>query len=213
MKLRKTPPSLPSASAFSLVDLLLVIVLISGLMVLLAPAFNGISGGNKVTEATNQVAAELGDARQISLAKTRPIEIRFYKVPGETTNSEEVYRAFRMVESDTGTALDKVYRLPRGVILTDDPKYSTILSNLNLHSGSETVPGLGSGKVDYVAVRFKANGETSLDPLGAGSGATRDEWFLSVIRENAKPGTDRPADNFGTIHIDPLTGRTRIYRP
>lgn len=115
-----------------------------------------------------------------------------------------------MVESSTDKALGKMILLPQNLILVDDVKFSTVLGADNTNADTENVPGVGAS-VPYRAVPFLASGSTGLDPQGADGGA--DEWFVSIKPENQPAQTDRPADNFATIHIDPVTGRTRIYRP
>lgn len=68
-------------SAFSLVELLVVIGLIVVVMALALPAFNFISGSKSIDGATNVISAYLGRARAEAIAAGKPTGVLFYIDP------------------------------------------------------------------------------------------------------------------------------------
>ncbi|NJK91536.1 MAG: Verru_Chthon cassette protein D [Blastochloris sp.] len=192
-----------------MVELLAVITVIVILSLLAMPAFRSISGGNSITSGGLLVSGQLELARQTALAEGIQTEVRFYKIAGNT--GLEAYRAMALVKVSTGEMLNKTQRLPEGVILSDNPVFSTILSNDNMDEGTQDLPGLPN--TPYKSLRFTNGGSTTLNPLGAGSGASRDQWFVSVKAESAPEENNLPARNYSTVQVDPITGRTTIFRP
>jgi uncharacterized protein (TIGR02596 family) len=196
--------------AFSLIELLVVIAILGILSVLITPALRSISSGNQVTAAANQIAAALILTRQVALAETRQMELRIFKLPDET-GSNFAYRGFQLAESSSGEARERLQRLPSGIVLLDDAKFSTILNEAaNPGILSTNLPVYGN--VDYKVIRFTSSGGTTLPSVGSFGGS--DQWFLSLKQEHAPSGgADKPADNYATILVDPVVGRVQVFRP
>jgi uncharacterized protein (TIGR02596 family) len=188
------------ARAFSLIELLTVLAVVAMLMLFSVPLVTGVRQSTSLTNGAALLAGALDLARQTSLAQSREIEVRLYRIDGE-------YKAFQLVESD-GTPVTPVNSLPRGIVLSEESAYSTILGADNTLQGKSKV-GAHSA-VDYKAILFRATGATHLDPSGTpGAG---DEWFVTLHADQARSGEGRPADNFVTLRIDPITGRVQTFR-
>ncbi len=199
--------------AFSLVELLVVIAVIGILLVLVVPAFHGIGNANALTSAGAMVVGKLENARNLALARTEPVELRFVKLPGEGGVSEE-YRAIQLFRANPPEPLGTIQRLPTGMIAVDGAGAAKAYSTITAPAPVNPLGGdmlLQGATRSYRAVRFLPDGSTTLDALGAENGA--DRWFISLKFENAPAKTDRPADNFVTVVVDPITGRATAYRP
>lgn len=85
------PPLLPAGvrprEAFTLVELLVVVGIISLLLVLLVPAFNGIKGGSEVTAATSEIAGLLEQARAYALSHSTYVFVGFVQVDAAVSES------------------------------------------------------------------------------------------------------------------------------
>ena len=212
----RKPPLTRGALAFSLVEMLVVIAIIAIMTALIAPAFTNIGKASNLTDAGSVLVDNLTLARQTALAKNASVEVRFYNIADAASTGPVAYRAFRLLLNDnaggTNKPITRLIRFPVATIMVPDQKFSTILSDLNPFGsgtgGGDSLPGI-STPVPSKSVRFLPDGSTSLNP----SGASGDKWFVSIRSETATPRTDKPADNYVTVELNPASGRVRTYRP
>lgn len=198
--------------AFSLVEMLVVIAIMIVLMAVVIPASSSLMGGMNIGRSAGMVTDELNFARQTALSRNRDVEVRFYKMGSKMDGNDKKFRAFRSylidgVDPAGWKPLTRIKYLPEPIIITDDTTYSSLLNvgdgHNGLSTGSENISSQGA--VEYVSFLVRANGGTSLKPV-------TDKWFLSLYSEKGKPESGLPP-NFFTLQIDPVTGRTRSYRP
>ena len=94
-----------SRKAFSLVELLIVIVIIGIITGFAVPAITGMLKSSQLTQASGQLVDTVALARQTAMSKNRAIEVRFYRyadneIPGEkpTEPATGHYRAMQTFE-------------------------------------------------------------------------------------------------------------------
>lgn len=209
-----------SVRAFSLVELLVVICIIIVLAVLTIPAFSSMSRGSNLTTGGTRLVDQLELARQAAVTRNCSVEFRIYQLPkaGDPPNGvPEVYRAFQVFSLDAdGTqtnALTRVAKLPDNVYIVPGEAVSSLLDTQQGTSPSlVTAPTkpLGeypAGSYRYVAFRFKPNGGTDLNAAPAKS------WHLTLALTGDATGSLSVPDNFFTVQLNALTGRTRLFRP
>lgn len=176
-----------SRNAFSLVELLIVILIIGIVAGFAVPAVQGMLRGSLMSQASSQLVDAMALARQTALSKNRIIEVRIYRfadneVPGEEPTKPDTghFRAIQTFEiSETGILLpaSKVIRMPDTIIMNPgipgDGMLSTILGLRNIVLSTKldpkTDPELARGvghKYDYVSFRFLPDGSTNLPPTG-----------------------------------------------
>ncbi|TLD70968.1 Verru_Chthon cassette protein D [Phragmitibacter flavus] len=199
-------------SAFTLVELLVVIVIITLLLALIVPVTSGISKANQISMGIQTVVDSLSIARQTALSQNRVVEVRFYKYASEErlSTDQEVAALQVFVFDETNTIakpVAEVQYLPNGAVINDDATYSTLMQASRLKDWPNTADpklplprGIGT---DYTAyrLRFRPDGATD---LGAGT------WFLTVHGANEEGS---PPPNHAAIQIDPYNGSLRLYRP
>lgn len=205
----------PCVRAFSLVELLTVIAIISVLAAAAVPSLQGRLDGISITGGANITETELSLARQTAMSRNLPVEVRIYK---QNDGGGDYWRAIALVipASVSGQAKDEWITggkvLPGNVILDDAESLSTVLSEATSGgtiapwSGVETssAPPMLRNK-PYVGFYFKPNGSVELPP--------DQPWCLTVTSPNkAKSSTGRPA-NFVSLVIDSATGRTLAFQP
>jgi uncharacterized protein (TIGR02596 family) len=194
------------STGFSLIELLGVITIIGLLAALMAPAFTTLGGGQRVSAAADMVAGNLDLARQTAMSENQRTEFRIWKLP-DPTGSGTSWNALQIFRVDNGAPLSQLSRLPQGVVLIEKDPFSTVLGTENPYTGTATNQRVAR---TYKAVKFGPDGSTELSPSGPGGSGT---WTLTVVPANSQPSTLRPAANFATIQIDPITGRSLTYRP
>ncbi|TLD71274.1 Verru_Chthon cassette protein D [Phragmitibacter flavus] len=205
---------------FSLVEMLMVCGIFAVLLALVTPAAISLISASRMNSAVSMLNDELNLARQAAMTENRDVEVRFYRVASNVGGEGFQYRAFRTLrqqQKGDGSQLvadGPVKRLPGSVILSANAEHSTLLDYANpnrsgLSSGQEDLPGERLPS-DYVGLVFKPDGGTSLNPVDLPEG----NWFLTLFQDQDKRGPESglPA-NFCTLQIEPITGRSRVYRP
>ncbi len=209
---------------FSLIELLVVIAIITIIVGLIAPAFTSLSRAQSLTTGAASVVDQLNLARQTALARNRVVEVRFYlrrenpDFPADPTANPEKFRSLRTIIYDgqvrSYSPLTAMQKLPSNVIVMDEREFSTLLFPFTDTAparewNEEQLPG-GEGRVKYQYVRFKPGGGTDLHPNGT---PDADRWFLTVKLGNDPPADSKPAHNYVTAMLDPVSGRVRTFRP
>ena len=204
-------------SAFSLIELLTVMAMISMLAVATVPALRGTLDGINVSGAAGLAEAEILLARQTAISRNLPVEVRFYKHDDGTGDAWRVI-AVVIPASASGQAADEWITsgkvLPGNVVIQDTNDYSTVLEKAAPLTAdkiapwsaqeSSSAPKLVQNK-NYVGFRFNPDGSTNL-PNGQA-------WCLTMKNPRSQPVSGAPAANYVSIVLDSLTGRTMTYQP
>lgn len=212
-------PRTASRRAFSLVELLSVMGIMSLLAAAAVPALRGPMDGYNVSGAANSMEGVLALSRQTAMTRNVPVEVRFYK------HKDEIGEGWRMVApvitaAASGKAVDEylmeVRPLTGNIVMEATESFSTIISNAGTlpPSGPKIAPWQGKeadsapnsvrGK-DYVAFQYNPDGSTNLP--------SDEPWCVTLRNWHSRPENGRPADNFVSLVVDSHTGRTLKYQP
>src|SRR4051812_39238851 len=92
--------------AFSLIELIVVMLIISTVAALTLPAFLGVGKSQAISTAGSALLDQLAGARQVAVARNRVVEMRIYKrrenatqIANATSNPER-FRSFRTLIYD-----------------------------------------------------------------------------------------------------------------
>jgi len=220
------PAFLPSFSlrratcgGFSLIELLAVLTVIVLLASLVTPAAQSLLKGSALTQGGQMVGDLLSFARQSALSRSRSVEVRFYQYadpgePGEAGAGAENgrFRAMQIFEiDDAGTAvpLGKVQLLPTAIIFDSGADLSSVLGRIAAKSGADlnvSIPRVGKA-YNSVAWQYSPEGSTNLTATG--------NWFLTLHsqQDGDKLAASQVPANFFTLHIEPVNGHIKVYRP
>lgn len=156
------PKQRERSRAFTLVELIVVIALISTLMVLVAPAFTGIKSAGDVTSAAYTIKDALEQARTYAMAYKTYVWIGFYEEPaGQPSTNPATPGTGRIVISTIASADGTTVYNPRSLAAID-PTRVTQLNKLVKVEGTHlaTFPD-GSGTGDTFDSRPAAIYETA----------------------------------------------------
>jgi uncharacterized protein (TIGR02596 family) len=225
-------------SAFSLVELLIVVAIIGIIAGFGVPAVTGVLRGSALTQAASQLTDNLGLARQHAITKNRVIEVRFYRFgdpeqPGEkpadpSTGNFRAFQYFEVNESGVIVPVGKYQRLPDTMVMNPGEKLSTLLAEdprrlvkssdplFNKSVNPELPRGVGQ-KYDYVWFHFNPDGSTDLPPLGTkGKNSDGGRWYITVhsIADLARTdNNNKPPPDFFTWMVEPVSGTSKTFRP
>lgn len=189
------PFSSQASTAFSLLELLVVIAVLGLLAVLVVPSLQGILGGRNLENAANIVSSQLQVARQTALTRNALVQWQVIKVPDSRNNDPAAFRLVRCLIMEPGSRqwkpLGRAEWLPISYWVDEDSARSPLLAQ------STTAAGITPANSPAAWVIFDGAGRVTLSSSG--------NWLTLVGRSN-------PADIIA-VQIDPVNGRVRNFRP
>ncbi len=207
--------------AFTLIELIVVMMIIVVMMVFVVPAVSGALKGQKLSQAADLLRTRLAYAQLQAQKENAPIQVRFFQYADPTMpGNEEKFRAYRFYrrvafdrsaknagstnqDIETMEPIGPLRKLPLPIVFADSERISTLLS---LQKTRGSVPHKRNNPLEaqFVAFDFAPSGSTNL-------GAAK-QWYLTLVDEKRERGAEIP-DNFATVQIDPFTGAVRLIRP
>ena len=200
-----------AATAFSLVELLVVVAIMGLLMALVLPSLQFALKANAISGGGQLVADQLIFARQEAITKNGDVEIRLYKFddPNDASPGEvmRALQAFRIKENGNREPLGRMVRLPAGAVISTNAAMSGVFGQANFQTPGPQDPNLaGVGKnYSWLGFLFHADGAMSLP-----QDSSRTNNFLTIV------GSSDPAAmpaNYYSIMIESRNGRIKTYRP
>jgi uncharacterized protein (TIGR02596 family) len=203
--------------AFSLIELLTVMTMISVLAMATLPALRGTLDGINVSGAAGVAEAEILLARQTAISRNLPVEVRFYR---HDDGTGEAWRLLAVVipASSSGAAADEWITsgkvLPGNIVIEDTQEFSTVLGKAVPVTADKVAPWSAQEassaprllqNKNFVGFLFNPDGSTNL-PNGQ-------PWCLTLKNPHSQPAESAPAANYVSIVLDSLTGRTMSYQP
>lgn len=183
-------------AAFSLIELLVVVAIMGILAGLISVAFQNIGTGSAIVSGTAAVESQFSLALRQAASRNKTVQVRIYpdaKPP-------------RISLVAGGVRLDRGVPLPQGLIFETDDRFSSLLGN-DTTTGIEPADAPAAlRQQSYFQFQVRPDGRTDLALAG-------EPWTLTLRWETAPARGDRPADNFATLLIDPLTAAVRTFQP
>ena len=214
----KLPAAPMTARGFTLVELLVVLAVISIVSTLTIMAFHGVNSALNLSSASQQVAAELTNARQTALTLDETVQVRFYQFPDTTgVSTTKEFQAMQTFETrdNPPLPLDKIVYLPSNIMISGSGTYSPPLSSSNVTATTPAASdplinlnGVGQNYT-YVAIAFKSNG--TIDTTAFTGTWYTGSWFITLFEKRYASATQLV--NYTTVSIDPQDGRLRIFQP
>jgi len=192
--------------AFSLVEMLAVIAIIGLLAALALPAVGTVLESSKMNASINLVADQIALARQIAIAQSRRVEVRFYKLSTamEPTAAYRAVGTYLISETGSESPIVPVRELASPIVISDDASQNTVFrTSPSSYSGTQDLPR--AANTPYYKFSFLPNGRTD---YGAG-----DNPFLTMFSSRRVTNAGTLPPNYAVLQVDAMTGNVRIYRP
>ena len=192
--MKRQPPS--PHRAFTLLELLIVMAIITALTALTVPAVVSLRDSWQMASASQSLLGMFDLARQTALARNRSVLIRLYR-----SGSDAPYHSFSAsVIEDSGERqpLTRRQHLPAGLCLSASPEHSHPPESA---TGTETFAD-GSSAL-YSEFRFRRDGSTDLP--------ASDFWYVTLLRESDLAQSE--PKRFLTLLIEPTSGHLQPFQP
>jgi len=192
--------------AFSLLELLMVIILIIFLLALAVGGYGAMTQAAALTTGADLIRDALDEARQNAMTQNTTVEVRLYAAnSGNGLPYPIAYNVLQLhwLKSDKTTPpAGHLLSLPVSVVIDGTPEHSPLVATDSL----KPTPDPADTRLNEHtrAFRFLPDGTTDLDPGG--------KWFLT-LRAASQANPARFPSNWACVEVDPATGRAQIYRP
>lgn len=164
-----------SYAAFTLLELLVVVVIMCVMLSLLAPAVGSMTSTGGRKGAVTIVMNTLEQARMAAIEKSRDVVVVFWKKNGTTTAADEqdAILVLRRDDSNNWEPIGRWVKLPKGVLFHGEDDKSEILKQ-NSSALAEVTDAAISAlpgnpiKVNLGAVQFSSSGAVQLPSTSIG---------------------------------------------
>ena len=208
--LRHTMSRRTAVHAFTLVEMVTVVAVVTMMFSVAAPYTMGVLRSASLTSAGDTLMQKISQAQQRATTENRPVGLDFFYY-----NKDEIKgcHAIQLISynpaNNQTTALEPaVYWSEGRSVLVEgaiSPMFSTnVMATSTGPATQEPFKGLDA---TYKRVLFYPNGSTSLRvPL-------RLAYVTLISIQNYQKDMEDPPPNYYTVQIDPVTGRGHSYRP
>lgn len=198
-------------SAFSLIELLIVIAIIAMLSALALPAFNSIRNAGGLTKTASDIAGILEQARAYAMAQNTYTWVGFQtnQTNGMDTLAVEVFASKTGSSNPTNDVvqLGKITRFEN----------IQITNNLPANSGARPAPNVqlmdatnfafaNTNWANPQVIRWDSRGEARIN-------ASQLSRLIEIGLQGSAGGTIRNASNNAAVQIGGLSGAVIVYRP
>lgn len=199
MKNNKPAVSHHQPNAFSLIELLVVVCIMTVLIGITAPAGISMQEGNDIARAGQIVSDQIRIARQLASARSLTVEVRLIKVA-----PSKGYNAVQLWDTCNNKALSKVITLPSNMTISDNVSISEAFKLLASQNNTITTSGQFQG-CSYKTLQLGASGQVL-------PSADMNALYLTVVPNRFVDSGTLP-NNYVMIQINPSTGNTLVFRP
>src|SRR6218665_3775088 len=157
-------------SAFTLVEMLTVVGIISMLVAIVAPALVDVVRSTRLNSSGDSLINRISLAQQSAISLSSEVEVRFYRNVDSTSdrpqgNSFYAYQVVQSLSNGTEKALSDPYFLDSGIIISSQENWSPLMKTTTQQVGGAnnkflfTPPGTSTGDdVTYASLRFYPDG-------------------------------------------------------
>jgi len=200
---REMTHRLLAISAFTLLEMLVVISIIVILIALAVRGTGSVLDGRRMEEAGRIAMDEINLARQLAAARNLNVELRLIKKKRNTDSIATFHAIQRGIIAKDGkfTPVTGITALPEGIVFAPEEDLSSMIDSLPQKNSDAGYA--------YTAIVIRPTGMIEPQP-GLDLNAP---WFVTAIYERDSGKEEDKISNFVTIQIDPWTSRPVLYRP
>ena len=205
-----SPPLLRrgAAAGYTLVEMLAVVSIILALFAVASSGFKKTWESQELRASALQLSNDLVLASQTAVKLGKPVQVRFYKYNAlDVATEKPQFHAYQLLVRDPLTnltvPLHELQRFESTTLMSAFARFSTIAAHPVKSQKHD--PMISEGSYEYVAVEFRPNGRTNLDP------SAPDPWTITLIPVTWADRVGETPKDFQTLSIEPGTGAVRMW--
>lgn len=200
--------------AFSLVELLVVMGIISVVLLLFGGLPSRLGQAFALTQSGEKLSAFLNLARQQAITLNHPVEVRFYKFKEFGAEKFWGMQVFMVDNDGICSPLNKVEKLSQNILIDQGEQLSPLLADAfkKTWTAADPQPSLPQANTSYDCrfFRFFPDGSTSLPSRPNPSDQS---WYMTLHSATDGDSLAQPPPNYLTLQINRSNGTLTIFRP
>ncbi|WP_395748505.1 Verru_Chthon cassette protein D [Prosthecobacter sp.] len=207
---RRCLPPCRERAAFSMVEMIVVVAIVSMLFAVAAPYTFSVIQAASLSSSGDTLMQKISQAQQRATSENRPIGLDFfYYSKDEIQGCHAIQLVSYDAAANMATPIEPpVYWSEGRVVLLEgvlSPMFSTNVQPI--YTGAAAQEPFKKLGATFYRVVFYPDGSTNLRiPL-------RTAYLTLVATKNYQKDLATPPPNYYTVQIDPVTGRGHSYRP
>lgn len=198
------------ATGFTLIEIVVVVALVAMIFAFATPYTLSAVRAASLSSAGDTLMQKLSLAQQRAVTENRPVGLDFFFY---LKDGVQACHAIQLVKYDAATNLatpleEPTYWGDGRALLVEGTLSPMFVGNLSAaDTGTAAQEPFKALEATFYRILFYPNGSTNLNvPL-------RDAYLTLISIQNYQEDLSEPPPNYYTVQVDPVTGRTRSYRP
>jgi uncharacterized protein (TIGR02596 family) len=185
-------------SGFTLLELVLAMAVVLVLFFLSTAAYSRFIESTAIDGGAQLVSDALTEARQDAVTQNDTVEVRLYAAPGGNAY-DALQLHWHQADGATPAAAPVILLPPTAVIDATAAHLALVTTHPDAPAADPADPRFDAGTLCF---HFLPDGSTDLAAQG-----------MVTIRAASQSNPAKFPANWACLEIDPLTGRTQVYRP
>jgi uncharacterized protein (TIGR02596 family) len=200
--LRRPPPR--RWSSFSLVELLVVMAIIAILVAMAVPAMRSMLDSDNLSTGAQAVADQVNLARQISSSRNTTVELRFFRMSGDTTGGCTAVQLGTNSTAGLWQSVAHLVRMPQNITISTNTTLSPAFTG---NAGTLMTNAGVTYNATYYPYEFRPSGiVTPVENM-------TNYCFMVLYARNSSASSITALTNYAIVQVNPVTSTPMVFRP
>jgi uncharacterized protein (TIGR02596 family) len=187
-----------------MVELLVVLAIIALLAALAMPVLRSLLDSDNLSSGAQSVADQVNLARQISSSRNTTVELRFFRLSGDTTGGCTALQLGTNSSTGLWQGVTHLVRLPQNITISTNTTLSPAFTG---NAGTLMTNAGLTYNATYYPYEFRPSGIVT--PV-----ANMTNYCFTVLNARYASASSLSAlTNYAIVQLNPVTGTPSVFRP